>query len=58
MDNMLQLKILQMDTRLLYVPTEIRKLVIDPVKHLEATDSASGEISFPVIANNKYNIIK
>lgn len=35
MDNMLQLKILQYDTRLLYVPTFISKLTILAKVHLE-----------------------
>lgn len=35
MDCMLQLKILGMDTNNLYVPTGIRKLVIDPKLHAE-----------------------
>ncbi|KAJ8963945.1 hypothetical protein NQ314_005276 [Rhamnusium bicolor] len=35
MDNMLQMKILQSDTRLLYVPTYIAKLTINSQKHLE-----------------------
>lgn len=35
MDNMLQMKILNLDTRALYVPTAIRKLVIDVKVHNE-----------------------
>ncbi|KAJ8976879.1 hypothetical protein NQ317_001203 [Molorchus minor] len=34
-DNMLQMKILQTDSRLLYVPTYITKLCIDAKRHLE-----------------------
>lgn len=33
MDNMLQMKLLGIDTRALYVPTAIRKLVIDVKSH-------------------------
>lgn len=33
MDNMLQMKILNLDTRALYVPTAIRKIVIDVKAH-------------------------
>lgn len=33
MDNMLQMKILNLDTRALYVPTAIRKLTIDVKVH-------------------------
>jgi len=35
MDNMLQMMILGADTRLLYVPTGIEKVVIDPEEHLK-----------------------
>ena len=34
MDNMLQMKILSIDSRGLFVPTAIKKLVIDPKTHL------------------------
>lgn len=34
MDNMLQMKILSLDSRNLYVPTYIQKLVIDPTYHM------------------------
>ncbi|CAG9770336.1 unnamed protein product [Ceutorhynchus assimilis] len=34
-DNLLQIKILQEDTRMLYVPTSIQKLFIDAKRHLE-----------------------
>jgi fatty acid synthase len=39
MDNMLQMNILQVDSRLLYVPVGIRKLTIDPVKHHQIVES-------------------
>ncbi|XP_050299271.1 fatty acid synthase-like isoform X2 [Anthonomus grandis grandis] len=35
MDNMLQMQILSEDTRLLFVPTKISKLTIDPDRHWE-----------------------
>lgn len=34
MDNMLQMKILSLDSRSIYVPTQINKLVIDPTYHV------------------------
>ncbi|KAK9497321.1 hypothetical protein O3M35_004661 [Rhynocoris fuscipes] len=37
MDNMLQLKILSVDTRSLYVPTAIDRLTVDPKHHLQLT---------------------
>lgn len=41
MDNMLQLQILHVDTRGLFVPTSLQKLVIDAKAHSEAVASAS-----------------
>ena len=41
MDNMLQLQILQHDTRGLFVPTSLQKLVIDAKAHAEAVEAAS-----------------
>nr|CAI5836390.1 unnamed protein product [Callosobruchus analis] len=38
MDNMLQMKILQLDTRLLYVPIYIRELTVSAKAHLEWVD--------------------
>lgn len=40
MDNMLQMQLLHTDTRSLYVPTGIEKLVIDPQRHI---NHAKGE---------------
>ncbi|CAG9769092.1 unnamed protein product [Ceutorhynchus assimilis] len=46
-DNMLQLNILQEDSRLLYVPTHINKLIIDANKHVNYASSL-GEEPIPV----------
>ncbi|CAH0548595.1 unnamed protein product [Brassicogethes aeneus] len=35
MDNLLQMKILEFDSRLLYVPTQIKRLTINPKHHLD-----------------------
>lgn len=35
LDNLLQVKILELDSRLLYVPTGIRRIIINPKKHFE-----------------------
>ncbi|XP_066251922.1 fatty acid synthase-like isoform X2 [Euwallacea similis] len=49
MDNMLQMKILGEDTNLLYVPTGIRKIIIDPISHLEEISKLrQGEEDIPV----------
>lgn len=42
-DNMLQLKILEEDTRLLYVPVGIDRLFIDPKKHMQLVKSFQEE---------------
>ncbi|KAK3908916.1 Fatty acid synthase [Frankliniella fusca] len=41
MDNMLQLQIMQVDTRGLFVPTSMQKLVIDAKAHADAVAAAS-----------------
>lgn len=48
MDNLLQLSILQIDTRKLYVPVAIKKLVIDPKKHMESMQIFGQEKLYPV----------
>ncbi|KAK4877916.1 hypothetical protein RN001_010422 [Aquatica leii] len=52
MDNMLQTKLLQEDTRNLYVPTFIERLVVDAPKHMEYGNELGDEAVFPVY-NNK-----
>lgn len=44
MDNLLQLQILQVDTRGLFVPTSLQKLVIDAKAHAEAVAAASAAL--------------
>ncbi|XP_034230761.1 fatty acid synthase-like [Thrips palmi] len=44
MDNMLQLQILHADTRGLFVPTSLQKLVIDAKAHSEAVAAASATL--------------
>ncbi|EFA05204.2 fatty acid synthase [Tribolium castaneum] len=39
MDKMLQLKLLELDSRLLFVPIGIKKILIDPRKHLEEQET-------------------
>lgn len=68
MDKMLQIKILQADTRSLYVPVAIDKIVIDPIKHLEivanrkkdenADDPENKELLMPIYADKETNIIR
>lgn len=40
-DNMLQMRILSYDSRSMYVPTQILKLVIDPVSHMKQIQELS-----------------
>ncbi|EFA05201.1 fatty acid synthase [Tribolium castaneum] len=56
MDTMLQIKILQMDTRDLYVPVGINKLVIDPIEHLRIIDQVGQVVPINAYKNN--NLIK
>jgi fatty acid synthase len=41
MDNMLQMSILSVDSRLQYLPVAIKKITIDPVKHLKLVEGVS-----------------
>lgn len=54
MDNMLQMQIIREDTRGLFVPTSIQKLVIDVKKHVQVLyalpDDAKGELFRAFIA--------
>ncbi|KAK9884212.1 hypothetical protein WA026_005162 [Henosepilachna vigintioctopunctata] len=58
MDNMLQLLILQMDTRLLYVPTSISQMIIDAKKHLEYVESFGDNPLLPVFLFKNAGIIR
>ncbi|XP_045466442.1 fatty acid synthase-like [Harmonia axyridis] len=58
MDNMLQIKILQLDTRLLYVPTSIRKMTIDAKKHLRYVESFGEDPVLPVYVYKDADIIR
>lgn len=43
MDTMLQMRILQKDTRDLFVPVEIKKLVVDPIEHLKIVENIQSQ---------------
>lgn len=59
MDNMLQLKILQEDTRLLYVPTSIKRIYIDAQKHLRYIKEAEQETpALPVYLSKSTGIVR
>ncbi|KAJ3652430.1 hypothetical protein Zmor_018395 [Zophobas morio] len=59
MDNMLQMKILQSDTRLLYVPTGINKIIIDPSKHMDVVNEQDIQnCLLPVYVDKNCNLIK
>lgn len=58
MDNMMQLRILQLDTRLLYVPTGIDSLIIDPKRHLEYVESFGENPVLPVFMSREAEVIR
>ncbi|XP_076761887.1 fatty acid synthase-like [Xylocopa sonorina] len=58
MDNMLQMELLTLDTRALYVPTAIQKIVIDVVAHNEKIRLLTAENNgIPVSVYRNYNAI-
>ncbi|XP_020298388.1 fatty acid synthase-like [Pseudomyrmex gracilis] len=57
-DNMLQMKILLLDSRNLFVPTRIRKLVIDPEFHMKQIQTTPDErANFPVRVYDSLDVI-
>nr|CAI5861058.1 unnamed protein product [Callosobruchus analis] len=62
LDNMLQMKILQTDTRLLYVPTYIRELIIPAKHHLEWVNrsfvNAGKTPNLPVSCDKEADVIR
>ncbi|XP_074097576.1 fatty acid synthase [Cotesia typhae] len=58
MDNMLQMQILEMDSRGLFVPTSIQKLVIDTKTHLNQIRAMPDDVKeFPVYRNKTLDLI-
>ncbi|XP_054009830.1 fatty acid synthase-like [Hylaeus anthracinus] len=58
MDNMLQIKLLGLDTRALFVPTGIRKMVIDVKTHTDQIRNfAEEDIDLPVYVYTDYDAI-
>lgn len=58
MDNMLQMKILQEDTRLLYVPTGIERIVVDARTHSKIAEELGEDPAFPCYIYKDSDIIK
>lgn len=58
MDNMLQMHILQTDTRLLYVPTGIKQLRIDARKHIDVCKTLGEAPDVPVYVYKDMNIVR
>lgn len=59
LDNVLQLTLLQEDTRMLYVPTGIRMLRINPLIFLQEVQERTkddSDITIPIISNAKTGI--
>ncbi|XP_077296458.1 fatty acid synthase-like [Arctopsyche grandis] len=60
MDAMLQIKIIGIDSRGLYVPTRIEKISIDPKKHFDILSELNDidDKSLPVTVYNEVNVIR
>jgi hypothetical protein len=59
MDKMLQMKAIQIESKLLYVAVGLRKLTIDPLKHNQIVESFKDKESLiPVHVYKESNIIK
>lgn len=59
MDNMLQMQILSVDTRNLYVPTAIKRVVVDAKKHIGYTQQFGEETrNIPIYVNKESRVIK
>lgn len=59
MDTMLQIKIIGIDSRGLYVPTRIEKLSIDYIKHYAMLSTIADDVKcLPVTVYNENNIIR
>ncbi|XP_065336360.1 fatty acid synthase-like [Cloeon dipterum] len=60
MDTLLQVEILQLDSRSLYVPTSIQKLTIDPKRHLNMIqENITSEIKeFPFAVYKKHEVLQ
>ncbi|KAF2904462.1 hypothetical protein ILUMI_01702 [Ignelater luminosus] len=58
MDNMLQIKLLQEDTRNLYVPTGIERLAVDARRHIRYAKQFGETPELPVYVNKETGIIK
>lgn len=56
MDVMLQVNILQVNTRNLLVPTHIKRITVDAAKHLQYT--AKNLTKVPIVFCEQTNIIK
>ncbi|XP_043250638.1 fatty acid synthase-like [Colletes gigas] len=57
MDNMLQIKLIGLDTRSLYVPTAIQKLTIDVKTHNNKIRNFNEDIDIPVFMYKDYDAI-
>lgn len=57
-DNMLQMQILQEDTRFLYVPTGIERLIIDSRAHSKIAEGLGENPALPVYVYKECGTIK
>lgn len=57
-DTMLQFSILGLNTRELYLPTRMQRVVIDPKKHLQYIESLGEKANVPVYMYRNIDVIK
>ncbi|KAK9875955.1 hypothetical protein WA026_011057 [Henosepilachna vigintioctopunctata] len=58
MDNMLQMKLLQYNTRQLFLPIGLQRIIIDPKKHLEYVNSFGENPVVPVYNYKELGLIR
>lgn len=58
MDTMLQIKILQKDTRSLHLPTRIQYVAVNPVLHMELVNNLKEDETLPVHCYKNIDVVK
>lgn len=58
MDTMLQITILQKDTRSLYLPTRVQYVAINPVAHMEQVNDLKEDQALPVYCYKNIDVVK
>lgn len=58
MDTMLQISILQKDTRSLHLPTRVQYVAINPIVHMEQVDNLMEDPALPVYCYKNIDVVK